>query len=105
MINFIDIFQSSAEQARLITTLIAVISAILVVLLNQRFNSTRSRKDKLIEMIENLYEEIAKSNRVRLDIHYTVVTEYDKPECDEKVMQLHAEYLASLLNRYQKFVI
>lgn len=80
----------------MITTLIAVLSAIFVVLLNQRFNSSRSRKDKLIAMIESLYEEIAKSNRIRLDIHHAVVTDYDKPQCDELVVQLHAEYLAAL---------
>lgn len=53
---FIEIFEAKSDQARLVAILISAIVAVLVVLLNQWFNSRRARKETLIEKIEELYE-------------------------------------------------
>jgi len=50
MINyFTDIFESTSDQARLVTTLIAALIAVVVVLANQWFNSRRAKKEKIEE--------------------------------------------------------
>lgn len=53
-----DIFSSTSDQARLVTTIFAAIIAVSVVLLNQWYGSRRARKEKLINKIEELYIEI-----------------------------------------------
>ncbi|MFY8351484.1 hypothetical protein AAEU29_13170 [Pseudoalteromonas sp. SSM20] len=55
MSYLINIFSENSDQAKLVTTIIAAIIAVAVVLLNQWFNSRRSRKEKLIDKIEEMY--------------------------------------------------
>lgn len=52
---FLEIFSDKSDQARLIAILISAVVAILVVLLNQWFLSRRSRRELLIEKIEELF--------------------------------------------------
>lgn len=52
----VEIFSDKSDQARLITVVISALVAVLVVLLNQWFNTRRSRRDLLIEKIEELFE-------------------------------------------------
>jgi hypothetical protein len=52
----IDIFSDKSDQARLVTVVLSALVAVFVVLLNQWFNSRRSRRDLLIEKIEELFE-------------------------------------------------
>ncbi|MFC4258870.1 hypothetical protein ACFOZ5_07480 [Marinobacter lacisalsi] len=57
MLNWIiDIFADKSDQARLVTVVLSALVAIFVVLLNQWFNSRRSRRGLLIEKIEELFE-------------------------------------------------
>lgn len=51
-----EIFSEKSDQARLIAILISAVVAIGVVLLNQWFLSKRSKRDLLIEKIEELFE-------------------------------------------------
>lgn len=51
----LEIFSDKSDQARLLAILISAVVAILVVLLNQWFLSRRSRRELLIEKIEELY--------------------------------------------------
>jgi hypothetical protein len=51
-----EIFSEKSDQARLITILISAVVAVSVVLLNQWFLSRRSKRDLLIEKIEELFE-------------------------------------------------
>lgn len=52
---FFEIFSDKSDQARLVAILISAIVAILVVLLNQWFFSRRSKRELLIEKIEELF--------------------------------------------------
>ena len=51
----IEIFSDKSDQARLVAILISAVVAILVVLLNQWFVSQRSKRELLIEKIEELF--------------------------------------------------
>jgi hypothetical protein len=51
----LEIFSDKSEQAKLIAILISSLVAISVVLLNQWFTSRRTKKDLLVEKIEELF--------------------------------------------------
>ena len=51
----VEVFSDKSDQAHLITILISAMVAIFVVLLNQRFVSIRSKRELLIEKIEELF--------------------------------------------------
>lgn len=51
-----EVFSEKSDQARLISILISAVVAVCVVLLNQWFLSRRSKRDLLIEKIEELFE-------------------------------------------------
>ena len=51
----IEIFSDKSDQARFVAILISAVVAILVVLLNQWFVSRRSKRELLIEKIEDLF--------------------------------------------------
>ena len=51
----LEVFSDKSDQARLVAILISAVVAILVVLLNQWFLSRRSRRELLIEKIEELF--------------------------------------------------
>ncbi|EJD0686267.1 hypothetical protein BBM62_02015 [Vibrio parahaemolyticus] len=57
--NFIvSMFSETAEQARLVTTIIAALIAVLVVLLTHRLNNKKYKKENLVEKIEEMYSVI-----------------------------------------------
>ena len=106
MINWVsDIFVSASDQARLVTTLIATGVAIFVVLINQRFNSERSRKDKLIEKIEEMYKVNIKLHDLKNRLHahrlYTFTmpgeerTTEESSGLREDIENMHLEFLES----------
>lgn len=86
-----EIFESTSDQARLVTTLIAATIAICVVLLNQWYNSRRAKKDKLIEKIEETYSVIIRILELRLLIHNRILDEY--PEQSAELFNYHEEFL------------
>lgn len=51
----VEVFSSESSFARLLTVVFSAVVAVLVVLLNQWFVSKRSRRDLLIEKIEELF--------------------------------------------------
>ena len=51
----LEVFSDKSDQARLVAIVISAVVAILVVLLNQWFLSRRSRRELLIEKIEELF--------------------------------------------------
>ncbi len=51
----IEIFADKSDQAKLVAILISAVVAIFVVLLNQWFVSRRSKRELLIEKIEELF--------------------------------------------------
>jgi len=73
----INIFQDSSDKARLITTLIAAIIAIAVVLINQWFHSRRARKETLILKIEEIFSLTIKMHQLILTIHDQVLGNND----------------------------
>jgi hypothetical protein len=74
----VTIFESTSDQARLATTIIAAIIAIAVVLLNQLFNARRARKEKLVGKVEEIYSALIKMQLLKSAIHNEVVTGYPK---------------------------
>ena len=64
-----EIYGSTSDQARLVTTLIAAVIAIMVVFINQWFNSRRARKEKLIEKLEELYSLVLNLQELHSAIH------------------------------------
>lgn len=73
-----EIFSSTNEQARLVTTLIAASIAIVVVLVNQWFNSKRSRNLKTIEKLEEGYLSIIKLEEASSLVHSEIIDNYHK---------------------------
>ena len=64
MMWLFEIFSEKADQARLITILLSATVAVLIVLLNQWFISRRSKRELLIEKIEELY--LASSHYIKV---------------------------------------
>ena len=71
-----EIFSSPSEQARLATTIIAAIIAVTIVLINQWFNSRRSKNEKIIEKIEETYKSIIKLEEIFFNIHNEIISNY-----------------------------
>ncbi len=71
-----EIFNSSSDQARLVTTLIVAFIAFIIVFINQWFSSRRARKDKLIEKLEQMYSVISRLQSLQLSIHSEVVNNF-----------------------------
>jgi len=69
-----EIFSSSSDQARLVTTLLVAAIAIAVVFINQWFASRRARKDKLIEKLEELYAAVIKLHELYLSTQKEIAT-------------------------------
>lgn len=85
-----DIFSSTSDQARLVTTLIAAFIAIVVVLANQWFTSKRTRNLKLIEKIEETYLSVIKLEELFSTIHNEIVSNYHiyNPEAQGRSHQI-----------------
>jgi len=75
-----EIFSSTSDQAKLITTLITAVIAIVAILVNQWFNTKRARKSKLIEKIEEAYLSIIKLDEISSSVHFEIVSNYHKYE-------------------------
>jgi len=87
-----EIFESSSDQARLVTTLIAAFIAVAVVFVNQLFNTRRARKDKNIQKIEDLYLVFIKLQDLITSIHAEIITRFEN-EADSKIIhQLHEDF-------------
>jgi hypothetical protein len=71
-----DIFEAQSDKARLVTTIIAAIIAISVVLINQWFNSRRARKDKLIEKTEEYFSCLVHAQELISSFHAEIVTNF-----------------------------
>lgn len=90
---FIEIFEAKSDQARLVAILISALVAIGVVLLNQRFNDKRARRELLVEKIEELYEvsnlyiSACRELLVSSQEHRALGGDYDPPR--DLVLQLH----------------
>jgi len=79
MINFFaEIFEATGDQARLVTTLIAAVIAVVVVLANQWFNSRRARKEKIIEKIEEAFSITLSIQEKAQAQHTKIVTDFDE---------------------------
>jgi len=97
----IDIFSSSSDKARLITTLIAAVIAIIVVLFNQWFNNRRAKNSKLIEKIEEIYTSIIKLDDLVSTIHGDIITNYhiyEKENSKSAYSMFHAQEVAEPSN-------
>lgn len=70
---FIEIFEETSDKARLITTVIAAIIAVSVVLINQWFNSKRARKETLIEKVEEMYSEAVVMKEISMQIQVEII--------------------------------
>ena len=69
MINwFIDTFSTASEQAKLFSIVVSAVLAVCLLLLNQWFNSRKSKKELLIQKIEELLTTIYSYERISLDI-------------------------------------
>jgi len=79
-----EIFTSTSDQARLVTTLIAAVIAISVVLVNQWFNTRRARNSKLIEKVEEAYLVIIKIDEISSSVHHEIINNYHKYKSDVK---------------------
>jgi hypothetical protein len=79
----IDIFSSKSDQARLVAILVSALVAILVVLLNQWFLSRRSKRELLIEKVEDLFsasnEYIAACRELMRSLSEPNLNSSDKP--------------------------
>jgi len=76
--SIINIFSNQADQARLVTTLIAAIIAVSVVLLNQWLNSKRARKEKIIDKIEEAFTSVVSMQELMNNLHTEIVNNYEK---------------------------
>jgi hypothetical protein len=88
----IEIFQSTSDQARLVTTLFVAAIALVVVFINQIFNSRRARKEKLISKIEEIYSLIITIQELNDSIHnkITGLKKFDQEE-SESYQMMHVE--------------
>ena len=77
-----EIFSATGDQARLVTTLIAAVIAISAVLVNQWFNTKRSRNSKLIEKTEEAYLSIIKLDEISSSVHHEIINNYHKYKTD-----------------------
>lgn len=89
------VFEASSDQARLVTTILAAIIAVSVVLLNQWFNTKRARKETLIKKIEEIYSAVIKMQLLKSTIHYEIVSGYP----DLKKLKLKVAYSSDGQNK------
>lgn len=69
MINwFVETFSTPSEQAKLFSIVVSALLAVGLLLLNQWFNSRKSKKELLIKKIEELLTTIYAYERLSLDI-------------------------------------
>lgn len=69
MINwFLETFSTASEQAKLFSIVVSTALAVCLLLLNQWFNSRKSKKELLIKKIEELLTTIYAYERISLDI-------------------------------------
>ena len=101
---FTEIFSSTSDQARLATTIIAAVIAIFVVFINQSFNSRRTRNEKTIEKIEEIYTSIIKLEELSSETHLKIITNYGVSEVtdiEESIIdQLKKEFLRTEATAY-----
>jgi len=100
MIQYLaNIFSEQSDQARLVTTLIAAVIAVAVVLLNQWFNSKRARKDKIIEKIEETFSSMLLMQEAISSLHNEIITNYHKYP-NEKSGVRRGAYMPTIADEY-----
>ena len=87
-----DIFVGVSDQARLVTTILAAMIAIAVVLVNQWFNSRRSRNHKIIDKIEEIYLSVIKMEDAASAVHHEIMTNYEKYKVENSDNQEYMFY-------------
>jgi len=89
-----EIFQSTGDQARLVTTLIAAIIAVVVVFLTQYFNANRAKKEKHIEKIEEMYSALIKMQTLSANLHNEIIKSFNMVEERRRLFDLNDEFVA-----------
>lgn len=87
----IEIFTSNSDKARLITTLLAAVIAVMVVLLNQSFNSKRAKKEKLINKLEEMYSVIIKMQTLKTTMYDEIIRYIHKEDERRRLFEIHDE--------------
>ncbi len=88
----IEIFNSNSDKARLVTTLLAAVIAVAVVLLNQSFNSKRAKKDKLINKLEEMYSVIIKMQTLKSTMHNEIINNIEKDDQRKRLFGMYDDF-------------
>lgn len=107
MLNWFQmVFSSTEEQARLFTTLVSVLLAISILLLNQWFTKRKTRRDLLIEKLEKLASSLYSYQRISSSLCNSFFLQHDvDPEklAELSVVSGEIEMLQKLYFPNEKF--